>query len=269
MLVECHNHSAFSFDADCPVEEMAEAARQAGIGVFAITDHCEANQWEEHNLSHCFPASVAATEAAKENAGLILLTGIELGQPLQAPGRAEEALGEKRLDFVIGSLHNVSNRPDFYFIDYIGMSREELMLLFRQYYRELLEMARWGGFDTLAHIGYPYRYLNEARRKKEIDILPEYFDEEADRVLEALASRQKALELNTSRLALSAEDYRLNERYLKRFWELGGKYVTLGTDAHSPEQITNGLNEGIGLLKKTGFDKVTYYEKRKPVMAEL
>ena len=118
-------------------------------------------------------------------------------------------------------------------------------------------------------------YTGQNQRKQSIEFpvkkstLPEYFDEEADRVLEALASRQKALELNTSRLALSAEDYRLNERYLKRFWELGGKYVTLGTDAHSPEQITNGLNEGIGLLKKVGFDKVTYYEKRKPLMAEL
>ena len=256
-------------DAEHPVSHMVSAAQEKKIRVFAITDHCELNQWEKDCLAQTLPQSVETTEALKKSAGLKLLTGVELGQPLQAMERAEEVLGNYSFDIVIGSLHNNAGRPDFYFYDFVSASDDTIFHLFKLYYAELLQMVEWGRFDTLAHITYPYRYLNTARREREILVRPESFDPDADRVFEALIDSKKALELNTSSLRRSEEDLALNIRYFKRYRELGGELVTVGSDAHTPEKVGDGLDLAYKILADAGFREIVYYEKREPVKASL
>ena len=85
-------------------------------------------------------------------------------------------------------------------------------------------------------------------------------------LLSTVITRNKALELNTA----NAKDgfFMPDEYILKLYKEMGGELITLGSDAHVAENVANGLNEGKLLLKKCGFTKYYYYEKRKPKIAE-
>ncbi len=199
--IDLHNHSINSMDGEFTVHEMVSAAAGKHVDVFAVTDHCEVNQWEELHLSETVPASFLQIEAEKPLTSLCLLAGVELGQPLQNPERSRWVLNRFRWDFVIGSLHNTSGDPDFYFMDFAAMSDGEIHRALKKYYSELLEMAEWGNFDTLAHITYPYRYLNAARAKREIQICAEDFDEDAAAVMKKLIEKQIALELNGSSIS--------------------------------------------------------------------
>ncbi len=79
--------------------------------------------------------------------------------PLQNPSAAEDALTGREYDFVIGSLHNVAGKrilPP----GEEGLSQERIDALLNRYFDEILAMISWGGFDSLAHITYPLRYLS-------------------------------------------------------------------------------------------------------------
>lgn len=269
MRIDCHNHSNYSMDGSVSVADMCRAAADRGIDVFAVTDHCDVNEWENQKLETSIPASLSAVEAQKGKWDVRLLSGVELGEPLEDMGKTRQILADPRLDLVIGSIHNVPGQPDFYFLDYAKFTDAEIHSLFQAYYQTLGEMAAWAGFDTLAHITYPYRYLNQARQKREFTLDPFAFDKLADETLRLLVEKGRAFELNGSSLSQSEQDRELNRHYLKRYRQLGGEMVTFGSDAHIPEKIGQQMGLAYAMLRECGFSSVTYFEKRQPVTAAL
>ena len=88
-----------------------------------------------------------------------ICTGIELGEPLQNPAAAKKVLASHPFDFVLCSLHNLTGRQDFYYIDYTEMTDGEIYGLLEEYFKDLWEMAKACDFDSLAHLTYPLRYI--------------------------------------------------------------------------------------------------------------
>lgn len=270
MFVDLHTHSEYSPDSQTPLEVMLQRAAEQKVGIYALTDHVElCHPWEEETLTYTLPQSHAAALRVRDTAPLQLLVGVELAQPLQAPEKARHVLGDYEFDFVIGSVHTPAGFRDFYDLDFRELPDEEIYASLKEYYRDYLQMAEWGQFDALAHITYPYRYLNAGKRLRHIPIDASQFDEDADRVLKAVAEQGLALELNLRSLTRSPEDIPLNARYFRRFREFGGRRVTIGSDAHAPEDITVGIEQGYALLWDAGFREITYYKERRPYTIPL
>ena len=265
-LADCHTHTAFSFDAEERPERMAEQAVSLGLAVYGITDHCEMNMPGLDALRRAMTASVTETgrlSARYAGSGTRILTGLELGQPMQNLPETERFLKELPVDFIIGSLHNLAGEQDFYYLHYNEGTAAEYLA---RYFDELYEMICWGGFDSLGHLTYPLRYM-VAREKGPVRL--EDFQFQTDRILSALTERGLALELNTS--GLTGEDgYSMPPlELLTRFRELGGSYVTLGSDAHQAGNIGKGIRAGAVLMKAAGFDSVTYFINREPVLLPI
>lgn len=74
-----------------------------------------------------------------------------------------QVIGENRFDFVLGSLHKTRKYGDMQMLNYAHPALD-LQDVFRIYYEELLEVVQWGHFDSLAHLGYPLRYLKPYNR---------------------------------------------------------------------------------------------------------
>ena len=51
---------------------------------------------------------------------------------------------------------------------------------------------------------------------------------------------------------------------LKRYRELGGEIVTVGSDAHRPEDVGLGMAQSLDLLRELGFRAVNVYRRREP-----
>lgn len=261
-----HLHSRCSFDAEYPLTEMCRAAKEAGITALCLTDHCDLVD-EKGQPNDDFDWNAENQEllsARKAYPELTIRKGVELGQAILRPDAAEKVLSEPGIDFVLGSMHDSPQGIDYYWIEYT--SREQCISLIEEYLQALLELSKTDYFDSLAHLTYPLRYMRD-RAGFAVDFRSH--DDLVQEILKTLIARGKALELNTSGFQSASGEPLPPEYILKRYRELGGELITIGTDAHEPKNIAAGLEQGMAMLRRCGFRYLTGYEKRKPLQQRI
>ena len=281
-LMDCHTHTQFSVDSEADIGLCVKRAAELGLAAYAITDHCECNAWygEEHysddekklresfDYAADFENSVSAVTAIKEKyAGrLNLLCGVELGQILHDTEAAKLVNADSRVDFIIGSVHQVLGEPDFYFIDYEKLTMDEIYGLLERYFKEVCDLSRTDLFDVVGHMTYCLRYMKQ-RHGIEADI--SRYDDIIAETFRCLAQNGKGIEINTSGLRQGFGDCFPNLKYVKLFRDMGGEIVTIGSDSHTVEDIAANTAEGAELAGAAGFRRLAYFKKRKPYFIDI
>ena len=265
---DCHNHSNCSPDGDNSVLEMRLRAGELGLWAHTLTDHCECQKFPTRYRPRVQRAwEEMAAQLPREGENLPrFYRGIELGQPNQDEAAAREALAGRDYDFIIGSIHNIRGFEDFFYLDYSQLEPGYIDQLLATYWEEELEVIRWGEFDSLGHLTYPLRYI-EGDHGIPVDL--KRHQEAIDQVFRALIQNGKALEVNTSGLRQKIGRTLPDLPLLRRYRELGGELVTLGSDAHSTKDLGRGIDEGMDLLKEAGFRYFALYEQRRPLLLPL
>ncbi len=266
--IDLHMHTASSFDGNYPAELMCKAAVENSLATIAFTDHFDVDFFERHNLDVRQKSSYEDIVAAKEAFAdkIQVLRGIEMGQPTYDTALTEKSLARFEYDFVIGSIHNLREMPDFCELDYPNLTQENIYSLLEKYFEEELILAKWNGFDTLAHLTYPMRYIVQSGRFN-TDI--SRYDDVVDEIFKTLITNGKALEINTSGLRQPIGKTMPTENYVRRFKELGGELLTLGSDAHFTEHVGAGIDQGYEIAEACGFKYVTYFKDRKPIQIKI
>ena len=263
---DCHNHSNCSPDGNDSVLEMRSRAEELGLWAHTLTDHCECQKFSSRYRSRVEQAWETMALELPQGAKCRYYRGIELGQPNQDPQAAHEALEGREYDFVIGSIHNIRGYEDFFFLDYSTVAPDFIDQLLTTYWEEEQEIIEWGRFDSLGHLTYPLRYI-EGEHGIPVDL--KKHQEAIDQVFTALIQKGKALEVNTSGLGQKIGRPLPDLPLLRRYRELGGQLVTLGSDAHSVTDLGKGIEEGMDLLREAGFRYFALYERRKPILLPL
>jgi histidinol-phosphatase (PHP family) len=129
-----------------------------------------------------------------------------------------------------------------------------------RYFAELERLVNEGEFDILAHFDVVKRYGYEHYGSFE----PQQFEETIRPILRRLAQRELALEINTSTLRRSIQEPSPDRMILAWFLEEGGRWVTLGSDAHASQDLGFGLIDMSSMVLSTGFAGLARYESRKP-----
>ncbi len=266
ICADLHIHSAASEDSETPIAAILESAVRAGLHTIAITDHVELVDYRGGAYD------IAATESRRLMAeavvpdGLRMLRGIELGEPCFDTALAESILREGDYDFVLASQHRLSDAlPDYYFIDYSDWSDAAIVAEMEKYFREVLHVVQWNGFDSLAHLTYPFRYLPPKWREGDYTPWQTLIDE----LLGTLALNGKALEINTSGIRKGLGQTSPDASLLRRYTELGGHAVTVGSDAHRAHEIGADLETAAAMLRQVGLDAVTIFIGRQPVRLSI
>ncbi len=278
--IDCHTHTQFSVDSEADIRAMIERAIALDLAAYAITDHCECSTWypkEHYTETECFDhfhyaadfeRSLQAVTALKEEYGqkINLICGTELGQATHDMEAAEKAVSDERLDFTIGSLHQLRGEKDFYYIDYQEMTEDEILSLLNRYFHEIYELCKWGKFDVLGHLTYSMRYM-----KRRFGIEPDIsrFDEIIAESFRELIAKDKGIEINTSGLRQGFGDCFPSLKYVKLFRDLGGRLVTVGSDAHNVEDLGKNIADGFAIARAAGFDRVCYFKKHKAYFVEI
>jgi histidinol-phosphatase (PHP family) len=242
---------------------LCDSAVRQGLFSLTVTDHCECNEYwkKEYNKAALQSYFEARRAQAAFDGRLHVRAGIELGQPLQDPKAAQDVLSLCNFDFVLASIHNVTGQPDFYDLNYAEC---DIYALLHRYFAEMLDMVKWGQFDSLAHMTYPWRYTGGEHNSLHISYEP--FRDEIDAVLTELIRRGKCLEVNTSGLRQRIGKTLPDRPILQRYCELGGKRVTLGSDAHRWADVASGIEDGLRLLENLGFTHFALFTGRKAEM---
>ena len=277
MIMNLHTHTCHSYDgADETVAERVQAAKALGLQIMAVTDHVELNRYypaeaygaEEneqftYHFSDAYAQSVYFTEKEQQRCeGLKLLCGAEFGQIMQAPDIANALYqADTRLDIVLASVHELNGMPDFYYLDY---SKLDIPALITQYFDEVLATAQTDCYDVLAHLTYPLRYIPD---RQAYDITPHL--PVIDEIFRTLIAKEKALELNGSGLRYDKPFTDPDLPLIHRFREMGGKYLTVSTDAHSEKYLGFGIDKLEEMARQAGFSALTYFEKHQPHFVPL
>ncbi len=270
-----HLHTTYSIDGTSTVEEMCRVAIKRGLSGIAVTDHNIPVADRFSHYDNIRKSACAAREMDERLAGrLRVFAGVELADHLIMDYDAEPFY-HMDLDCILGSIHStplfekyfpdcpygsdLKNTVDIADIDFLKRFLEI-------YYLELLKVAEKADVDVMTHLTFPLRYIN-GRAKRGIDIRDYY--PQIDAILAAIIKTDKALEVNTSGLLTDWGQLMPNQEILTNYFNMGGRVISIGSDAHKKEAVGAGIDEAIVILKQIGFETGAYYIKRKRFLYTL
>lgn len=255
---DLHSHTHYSFDSKTDPEELILSAIDKGLDLIAITDHADVDFQDigmTLNLRADERKEVLLALKRKYRNKIKVIYGIELGQPNNNKDFADKLINESGYEYVLGSIHNLKNMPDFSFLDFkkINDYPEILDNLFRRNIEDLKELAKVPYVDVITHITYMIRYINASGGEMKLSA---YYPE-LEQLFKIMIKNGKALEINTSNLRRGFGTTMPSDDLIKLYAEVGGKLVTVGSDAHRPHEIGANVEEGYALAKKYGLTPVT------------
>ncbi|MDF2838953.1 MAG: Histidinol-phosphatase [Evtepia sp.] len=266
-IADSHTHSICSPDGVVPMTEMAKGAVRAGISSLCITDHCDFLSLDgmERITNYDWMPLLAQYQEMRSQWGshIDLPLGLEFGMGFLDPQAAETVLALPELDFVIGSVHNLSEEAggkDFYCVSY--ETEADCYLALDNYFSSMERLAEGKFYDVLGHIIYPLRYMNG---NYQYPISLWKYTDQIRVILKKAVESGRGMEVNTWK------GKTLNEwiPVLQLYKECGGEIITVGSDAHDPEPIGRGVKHAYAMLSDLGFRYVANYHERKPQFWKL
>lgn len=267
---DVHIHTCFSSDSTTPIEAQLDRAIKRGMQHICITDHQDYDYPPWHStylLSETgdIEGYLDKLQKTKERYAdrIEMCIGIEFGlQPHLAERHNKEYL-KYPFDMVIGSTHCFNGRDTEDQTLYQGRPKDEAI---HEYFQtELKNITVTDGFDTIGHLDFVLRDVpgkNEGfSYQKHSEIL--------DAILKTAIEKGKAIELNTKSLVMGMGDSSPGADVFKRYRELGGERVTLGSDAHFPARIGACFDIAGEILKASGFRYYCIYREHQPVFLLL
>ncbi len=259
-MKDCHVHTNISHDGISKIEEYIKIAKEKDVDEITFTEH-----WDDYtgvvSKLKTLDVSKYSEEYLKYKNDTILKTnfGIEVGLQPDIVSKVENMINKYPFDFVIGSSHITCKKDmamDKSFFE--GLTRRESYL---KYFREVLENIKlYNEFDVYGHIDYVVRYGGYSEKKIEY----KEFNEILDEILISLIKKDKGIEINTSGIRYKLGSTHPNIDILKRYKELGGKIITMGSDAHKADDLAKDFNLALDILENVGFKEIAVYHCRKP-----
>ena len=266
-MFDLHIHTRHSVDSKQTLDEICAQAINIGLEGIAICDHVDL--WFAENLKteDAIRNCIADVKKARERYGsrLTILQGMEMAEYLYDPQTAEKILGLGELDIILGSVHSVRYETidDSYSrIDFSEMPMEMIDGFLKKYFGHISEMIEKTDFDVLTHLTCPLRYIN-GKYHRNVDIM-QYRKEIFD-IFEQIIQKEIALEINTSGLNTPFGECMPNRLLIQSYKKMGGKRITLASDAHVPQNIGNGFSQATEMLQDIGFDGYCIFRKREPI----
>ena len=261
MLYDNHMHCRFSEDSDADPIEMVMSAKSKGLAGITFTDHM-AISYPNGTFIISDVANYLHTldQISKEYSdhGFEILKGIELGLQTHVVSDNKNLIDSHDFDVVIGSIHLIDGLDPYYESFWEGI---DPALRFRRFYETTLENIKaFTDFDTLGHLDYIFRYHHT-------DNAPDTYSdyrELVDAILQEIIKKDIALEVNCSPINKGMLYPNPMPDIIKRYHQLGGRLITLGADAHEPQNICAGFDILPDLLKDCGFNSYAVFKHRKP-----
>jgi histidinol-phosphatase (PHP family) len=264
--LDAHLHTDLSPDSDVPIDVYAAAALAAGRSEIAITDHVDFEPNAPAFAYATFDDRERMVRSAAERwgpQGVQIRFGVELTYDRAWEDDIRAHLRRHAYDFTIGSVHDRAKSPYNPRTVREWVAGRPLAEIVAPYFGEVEAAARSGLFDTIGHIDVVKRYLHPHVLPTALAAQPELYEP----ILRALVESGTALEVNTSGLRHPVGEQYPPPHIVARFHELGGRAVTIGSDAHRAGQFGFGLPEGYASIAAAGIEALTF--RRAPGQARI
>lgn len=261
-MFDFHLHSSVSFDSTCSAQNIINAAKDAGLKEICFTDHYDFN--DDPTKQHDF-FTIEQYRSVYDNIdsnGILVRKGVEFGLTHWNQKELEDLLSSYNFDFVIGSVHFAGGFDPYFkeFWTHNGFDEG-----FEKYLLQTLKCVKvQNNFDVLGHINYVCK--SEHNPTKQPLRYNDYIDI-CDEIMKTLVENGKGMEINTSGKDRVGE-FLPSYDFIKRFKELGGEIITVGSDSHDNTRVGQYIPEALEICKEV-FGYVCTFENRKPIFNTL
>lgn len=274
-MFDYHIHPNYSIDAEGSIEEFCEEALRKGLKEITFTTHLDT----DHIGDDCFvnvkgkkvdtrsslwledyEASIRSADDKYSERGLRVRLGVEVDYISEIDASLPDRFYSTDFDIVLGSMHlidhiaiSATGRAEVAFKKY---TMEELG---EKYYSLLQEAIESGLFDVIAHIDLYRRY----GQKFYGDGIREIWKPHIGELANAMKKNEVGFEINTSPLRKGQQQPMPEFDIVKALKEQGIEIVTVGSDAHRPEDVGAGIQTAFQLLNQVGFSSISQFQHRK------
>jgi histidinol-phosphatase (PHP family) len=225
------------------ISQFLHRARQKGLKEIGFSEHDEFSALIDYEL----------IEKMRRESSIQIRMGLEIDY---IPGREsiiKEITAGYNYDYLIGSVHFIGtwgfDHPDFkQDFDYRDIDE-----IYRDYFSLVKDAVETGLFDVVGHIDLIKVW---GHRPKENNIL--YYVEP---VLKSVKEAGMVIEINSSGLRKTVAEIYPSQDILQMMHEMDIP-ITLGSDAHHPTQLGEGLINAVKMARDTGFTQVVRFEGR-------
>lgn len=255
MLIDYHVHTARCGHAAGETVDYLRVAEEMGLAEIGFSDHMPLLHTVDSRLTmglDDLPHYVGEIRDIAEVTEIAVRLGIEADYIPETVDELGRVIAGQPFDYVLGSIHFLERwgfDDEIHIAGYDGRDPDELYEL---YFKTVLDAVETGLFDILAHPDLI----------KKFDILPqrdltEYYDELAT----AMAKRDMAVEVSTAGLRKPVAEIYPTAEFL-RICRGRDVPVTLGSDAHAPDEVAYRFDLAVDLLESVGYTELAVYRRR-------
>lgn len=262
-IYDQHVHCYCSFDSNESIKEYLDKTQELGLEYLVLTDHCDFNHINK-GIDYFFDVKKRQEELnqlQKEYPNIKILSGIEIGYKPSELTRINKVLSENHFDLINFSLHELEEIDYYYKDSFIEKGIDNIL---KEYFEKEYESIRdFDNFDVFCHLDYGFKTAYSIDNTISI----QKYEDIIIRIMKELIKKEKALEINVKVqkfLPIEHTKYLLN-----LYKSLGGKYLTLSSDAHKLSVFCLQFDYYTQIIKEAGFNQLTYFINRKKYLCDI
>lgn len=271
ITADYHMHSHNSGDSRLEMSDMLDCLITNNITDMCFTEHYDADY--VYDMPDSLPGTFELDLPSYRNEFLQIRDrycerinvnfGVELGIQTHLAEILKSYVQNNDFDFIIASNHLCHRKDPYYSYFFEGRSDKEA---FREYFESVLESVKaFKDYDVFGHLDYAVRYAPERDKNYFYKDYSDLFEE----ILRTIVEDGRGLEINTKGFRYNLKSSNPSEDILRRFKELGGEIITVGSDAHELQELAWGLDKAEDVLLRAGFKYYATFSKRVPTFHKV
>lgn len=261
-MFDYHLHSSVSFDSQGDAAEMVTVAEKLGLKEICFTDHYDFNDVFREQRDIFSLEEYRKSYDSLSSPWVKVRRGVEFGLTQWNQPELDALLKQYDFDFVMGSVHFAGGYDPYYeeFWTHNGLDTA-----FEKYLLQALECVKThDNFDVLGHLNYVCKSVHNPTKKP---LLYADYPDLCDEIMKTIAQKGIGMEINTSGMDRVGA-FLPSLDFIKRFRELGGEIITVGSDAHDGSRVGQYIDGALSIAKEV-FGYVCTFQNRKPIFHKL
>ena len=258
MLIDYHIHTKMS-DAKGEFQDCVKTARRNGLIEIGFSDHFHLRK-QEYSMSRARLAKyIENVQTLKKSVDFPVKLGLEVDFVPDLQSELAEFEELKSFDYIIGSVHFIDNwgfDSPRQVAEYQKWNIDEL---YRVYFSLVQRCAESRLFNIIGHADL----IKKFGHKPKSDLTAVYSE-----TVEIIKENDLCVEVNTGGLRMPCKEIYPSRTFLEMCFEKGIP-ITLGSDAHCPEDVGRDFDQASKLVRAIGFEKTTRFTQRKPELVDL
>lgn len=263
LLVDYHLHTKRCGHASGEMQEFIDKALSLGLSEIGFSDHLPLLNLVDRTLAMSWdelPFYLADVAKVRDgNKDIKIKLGIEVDFLPRYRVQLANIIENYDFDYVLGSVHfldgwGIDDRRDIF-----NYESYDIGDLYERYFTQLRLAAESGLFDILAHPDLIKKY----------NFKPEHsLTETYKKTAEVIAKAGIAIEVSSAGLRKPVKEIYPSQEFLN-ICAQAAIPITIGSDAHSPQDVGRDFQRLLDSLTTAGYDKIATYSQRQRTMLTI